>query len=158
MEAVILLGDPTSSGGRIISATGSMYVDGMPVACVGDEATCHLEGHKGTITGYRLDATVSMADPRNPYAAVVDPTINPKGLMQILGRMLLPESLRSVAVIRGIVSNFKPNRSITAYHWSGPNSNTFSHWFGTQLGFDFSAMSASRYRLIGFDNQMEVIQ
>lgn len=50
MRGAILLGDPTSSGGRIISASGFMVVDGKPLACVGDKATCHLEGHGGTVT------------------------------------------------------------------------------------------------------------
>ncbi|MDR2870990.1 MAG: PAAR domain-containing protein [Xanthomonadaceae bacterium] len=41
----IVLGDPTSSGGTVISANAYLDIDGKPVARIGDQATCPL--HKG---------------------------------------------------------------------------------------------------------------
>ena len=47
---VIRYGDPTNTGGRILSACGTIKVDGKNVACLGDTATCHVKGHGGTVT------------------------------------------------------------------------------------------------------------
>jgi len=45
MRGVIRLGDSTSHGGRVVSATESMLVDGVPVARLGDACTCPIKGH-----------------------------------------------------------------------------------------------------------------
>ncbi|MGL0786745.1 PAAR domain-containing protein [Xanthomonas translucens] len=56
----IVVGDPTSSGGRVV--TGSPYTDieGAPVARVGDKAVCPL--HKGAFP-------IMMATPRSSSTA-----------------------------------------------------------------------------------------
>lgn len=46
MPHVIRLGDPTSHGGKVISASGSDYlVDGIAVARVDDMCSCPIPGH-----------------------------------------------------------------------------------------------------------------
>lgn len=45
MRGIIRVGDPTSHGGRVISGTSRMLVDGVPVARVGDACTCPVKGH-----------------------------------------------------------------------------------------------------------------
>lgn len=45
MRDIIRVGDPTSHGGRVISGTSRMLVDGIPVARVGDACTCPMKGH-----------------------------------------------------------------------------------------------------------------
>jgi uncharacterized Zn-binding protein involved in type VI secretion len=44
---VIVLGDLTSHGGEVISASGEgrYTIDGIPVACVGDKVSCPKKGH-----------------------------------------------------------------------------------------------------------------
>ena len=46
----IVLGDLTSHGGTVISASGAgrMVIDGIPVACVGDMVVCPKKGCRGT--------------------------------------------------------------------------------------------------------------
>lgn len=41
----VLLGDSTTHDGVVISATSTMFVQGQPVALVGDEVRCPLPGH-----------------------------------------------------------------------------------------------------------------
>lgn len=36
----IVMGCPTSGGGQVISGNSSFLIEGIPVACVGDKATC----------------------------------------------------------------------------------------------------------------------
>lgn len=48
MKNVIRLGDATTHGGKVISASASHFkVQGVPVACVGDTCSCPLPGHTG---------------------------------------------------------------------------------------------------------------
>jgi uncharacterized Zn-binding protein involved in type VI secretion len=48
MPNVIRLGDPTSHGGKVISASAShITVEGVPVALVGDACSCPIKGHDG---------------------------------------------------------------------------------------------------------------
>ncbi|MDR2871758.1 MAG: PAAR domain-containing protein [Xanthomonadaceae bacterium] len=56
----IVLGDPTSSGGQVI--TGSIFsdIDGKPVARIGDQATC--PAHKGVYPIVTGDATMIVDD------------------------------------------------------------------------------------------------
>ena len=42
----VVLDDATSSGGRVVSGSPFTDIDGQPVACVNDNATCPT--HKGT--------------------------------------------------------------------------------------------------------------
>jgi len=46
----IVLGDTTSHGGTVVSASGAgrMIIDGIPVACLGDMVSCPKKGCKGT--------------------------------------------------------------------------------------------------------------
>jgi uncharacterized Zn-binding protein involved in type VI secretion len=50
----IVLGDPTSHGGVVISAWGQdgpvpMTIDATPVACLGDRVSCPKKGHSGSV-------------------------------------------------------------------------------------------------------------
>jgi uncharacterized Zn-binding protein involved in type VI secretion len=48
MKNVIRLGDKTSHGGKVISASASNFkIGGIPVACVGDTCSCPVSGHTG---------------------------------------------------------------------------------------------------------------
>ena len=44
-KRVIRLGDPTSHGGVVVSATSNFIMFGKPVALVGDNCTCPKKGH-----------------------------------------------------------------------------------------------------------------
>lgn len=44
-QGFVLLGDKTTHGGEVISASSTMIVHGKPVALVGDEVRCPLPGH-----------------------------------------------------------------------------------------------------------------
>jgi len=46
---VIRLGDPTTHGGKVVSASAVTTIFGKPVARMGDKATCPIPGH-GTVT------------------------------------------------------------------------------------------------------------
>ncbi|MDR6398446.1 PAAR domain-containing protein [Herbaspirillum seropedicae] len=43
--AIIRLGDPTSHGGRVITASTTHLIGGLGVARVGDKVMCPLPGH-----------------------------------------------------------------------------------------------------------------
>lgn len=45
MKGVILLGDVTTNGGRVITASAKMTVHGKSVALVGDLVSCPIKGH-----------------------------------------------------------------------------------------------------------------
>ncbi|WP_083339097.1 PAAR domain-containing protein [Chromobacterium sphagni] len=45
MKPVIRLGDPTSHGGRVVSASSTTTMFGKAVAVVGDSVTCPKQGH-----------------------------------------------------------------------------------------------------------------
>ncbi|MBS1157488.1 MAG: hypothetical protein H6R07_3412 [Proteobacteria bacterium] len=45
MRGVILLGDKTSHGGTVVSASGHASVNGKQVARLGDKCTCPIKGH-----------------------------------------------------------------------------------------------------------------
>jgi uncharacterized Zn-binding protein involved in type VI secretion len=46
MPNVIRLGDPTSHGGKVVSASAShITVDGIAVVLVGDKCMCPVKGH-----------------------------------------------------------------------------------------------------------------
>ena len=47
MRRVIRLGDPTSHGGNVVSATSHYRIMGIQVARVGDSCTCPIPGHSG---------------------------------------------------------------------------------------------------------------
>lgn len=44
-QGFVLLGDKTSHGGEVISATSTTFVHGKPVALVGDHVRCPVPGH-----------------------------------------------------------------------------------------------------------------
>ncbi|MCK0746711.1 PAAR domain-containing protein [Chromohalobacter nigrandesensis] len=48
MKGIVVLGDATSHGGKVITAQSSYLIDGKPVACVGDKVTCPKDGHGST--------------------------------------------------------------------------------------------------------------
>ena len=49
MKRVIRLGDPTTHGGTVVSASPTVIINGKPVARLGDSVTCPLPGH-GVVT------------------------------------------------------------------------------------------------------------
>lgn len=53
----IVMGDPTSSGGRVITASNRTDIEGMGVARVGDKATCP-QMHKGVFAIVEGDSTI----------------------------------------------------------------------------------------------------
>lgn len=61
MKNVIRLGDVTTHGGKVISASASHFkVHSIPVACVGDTCSCPIPGHSGcTITSGSPHHTIS---------------------------------------------------------------------------------------------------
>lgn len=50
----ITIGWPTSGGGKVISGNNRFLIDGIPVACVGDKATCPT---------HKVLATIVSGDP-----------------------------------------------------------------------------------------------
>jgi uncharacterized Zn-binding protein involved in type VI secretion len=44
-QGFVLLGDKTTHGGEVISASSTTIINGKPVALVGDEVRCPLPGH-----------------------------------------------------------------------------------------------------------------
>lgn len=44
-KGLVLLGDKTTHGGKVISASSNMTVDGKKVALVGDLVSCPIIGH-----------------------------------------------------------------------------------------------------------------
>lgn len=44
-KGLILLGDKTTHGGEVISASSNIIVDGKKVALVGDLVSCPIKGH-----------------------------------------------------------------------------------------------------------------
>lgn len=44
-KGFVLLGDKTTHGGVVISASSTMIVNGKPVALVGDKVSCPIPGH-----------------------------------------------------------------------------------------------------------------
>lgn len=51
MRKVILLGDTTSHGGKVITSSARHFtVDGKPIVRVGDKCTCPVKGHGGVCT------------------------------------------------------------------------------------------------------------
>lgn len=45
MKGFVLLGDKTTHGGQVITATSTMTINGLPVALVGDKVSCPMKGH-----------------------------------------------------------------------------------------------------------------
>lgn len=45
MNGFVCLGDPTSHGGRVVTATSKISINGKPVAQVGDLVSCPQQGH-----------------------------------------------------------------------------------------------------------------
>lgn len=59
MKRVIRLGDPTSHGGVVVSASPTTVINGKPVARVGDTVTCPIKGH-GTVVIVEGDSSWSV--------------------------------------------------------------------------------------------------
>jgi uncharacterized Zn-binding protein involved in type VI secretion len=49
MRGVICLNDPTSHGGKVVSAAPRSKVMGLPVACKGDRCICPIQGHRDCV-------------------------------------------------------------------------------------------------------------
>lgn len=49
MRKIIRLGDSTSHGGKVVSATSHVTVGGLPVARLGDQCTCPKRGHNNCV-------------------------------------------------------------------------------------------------------------
>lgn len=48
MKGFVLLGDKTTHGGTVISASSTMTVNGKPVALIGDKVSCPVKGMVST--------------------------------------------------------------------------------------------------------------
>lgn len=48
-KGLVLLGDKTTHGGQVISASSTMVVNGKKVALVGDKVSCPIKGHGMTV-------------------------------------------------------------------------------------------------------------
>ncbi|WP_085247100.1 PAAR domain-containing protein [Gilliamella mensalis] len=44
-KSVVRLGDPTTHGGSVISASSTTIIEGKPVALIGDLVSCPKKGH-----------------------------------------------------------------------------------------------------------------
>jgi uncharacterized Zn-binding protein involved in type VI secretion len=44
-KGFVLLGDKTTHGGQVLSASSTMIVNGKKVALIGDKVSCPKEGH-----------------------------------------------------------------------------------------------------------------
>ena len=44
-QCFVMLGDKTTHGGEVITATSTLFVQGKPVALVGDKVSCPKPGH-----------------------------------------------------------------------------------------------------------------
>lgn len=49
MPKFIRLGDPTSHGGKVVTATGHLKIMDVPVARLGDACTCPQPGYNGCV-------------------------------------------------------------------------------------------------------------
>lgn len=49
MKGVIRLGDSTSHGGKVIAASGTVFVHGTGVARKGDACICPIKGHSACV-------------------------------------------------------------------------------------------------------------
>lgn len=64
-KGLVLLGDKTSHGGKVISASSNITVDGKKAALVGDMVSCPVDGHgtnpivEGSRTGHLTAALLS---------------------------------------------------------------------------------------------------
>ncbi|MGG4731616.1 PAAR domain-containing protein [Leclercia adecarboxylata] len=56
MSALVCLGDATTHGGKVISASSSMFINGIQVALIGDRISCPEHGLNRIIEG---DSTAS---------------------------------------------------------------------------------------------------
>jgi len=45
MRGLVCLGDATTHGGKVITASSSLYINGVQVALVGDLVSCPIPGH-----------------------------------------------------------------------------------------------------------------
>lgn len=45
MSALVCIGDATTHGGKVISASSTMFINGVQVALVGDFVSCPIPGH-----------------------------------------------------------------------------------------------------------------
>ena len=49
----IVMGCPTTGGGQVITGNASFLIEGIPIACVGDKATCPKHQMVSTILQFR---------------------------------------------------------------------------------------------------------
>ncbi|CNH85462.1 PAAR domain-containing protein [Yersinia intermedia] len=45
MPGIVCLGDATTHGGKVITASSTMFINGVQVALVGDLVSCPIKGH-----------------------------------------------------------------------------------------------------------------
>ena len=45
MPGIVCLGDATTHGGKVVTASSTMYINGLQVALVGDMVSCPIPGH-----------------------------------------------------------------------------------------------------------------
>lgn len=57
-KALVTVGATTSHGGTVIQGSSTLTINGVAVACVGDQVTCPIKGHGGTTTIVSGDPTM----------------------------------------------------------------------------------------------------
>jgi len=63
MPKIILLGDPTDHGGKVIGSSAPRYtIGGKPVALKGDPVSCPRRGHSGCV--------ITEGDPHDTYHGI----------------------------------------------------------------------------------------
>lgn len=85
MRGVIRLGDPTSHGGKVISASPNSIVMGLAVARKGDACSCPRRGHSNCVIAegdpeVRIDGVpVAFAGHRTSCGAILESTMPTSG-------------------------------------------------------------------------------
>lgn len=46
MPGIVCLGDITTHGGKVVTASSTMFINGVQVALVGDMVSCPVPGHR----------------------------------------------------------------------------------------------------------------
>ena len=130
----IVMGCPTTGGGQVITGNSSFLIEGIPIACVGDKATCPK---------HKTVSTIIAGDPNmlvmGKIAARVNDTLS-------CGCKLLP---KQNLVVRGVTGGASSNQR------GGSGSKNNNHFliptqFDEQIHLLIDKEDADLYNLIGY--------
>lgn len=75
MRGLICLGDATTHGGKVITASSTMFINGVQVALLGDLVSCPLHGvnpiREGDITSSEIGCNVVVNNCRSECGSCV---------------------------------------------------------------------------------------